>query len=58
MIIAAQVLGDLFNVIRGQVVQGPAGIAMAGTLLFYMTRLSDRATFVVNPKQIVYADGP
>jgi hypothetical protein len=58
VIIATQVLEDLFNVIQGQVVQGVAGITIACTLLFYMTRPSVLATFVVKPKQIVSTDGP
>ena len=48
-IISTQVLGDLVNTFRGQVIQGSVGIAVAGALLLYMTRASVRAVFATHP---------
>ena len=45
-IIAIQVFGDFVNVVRGHLVQGGAGMAIAGALLYYMLRPNIRAAFV------------
>jgi hypothetical protein len=45
VIIAIQVLGDLLNLLRGDVLRGVVGVAVAGALLFYMTRRRVRAAF-------------
>jgi len=45
-IIAIQVFGDFVNVVRGHLVQGGAGMAIAGTLLYYVLRPNIRAAFV------------
>jgi hypothetical protein len=44
-IIATQVLGDLVNVLRGDVTRGAVGFTMAGALLFYLLRSEVRAAF-------------
>ncbi len=44
-IIATQVLGDLVNALRGEVVKGAIGFTIAGALLFYVLRSEVRATF-------------
>ena len=49
-IIATQVLGDLVNTLRGQVVQGSVGVMVAGALLLYMTRPYVRSVFVTRPR--------
>ena len=36
VVIAVQVLGDLVNVLRGDVVRGAIGFTIAGGLLFYL----------------------
>jgi hypothetical protein len=45
-IIAIQVLGDLVNAFRGDVVQGGTGFVIAGALLVYLLRPEVRAAFV------------
>ena len=42
-IIATQVLGDLVNALRGDVVRGAVGFTIAGSLLFYILRSEVRA---------------
>jgi len=44
-VIATQVLGDLDNALRGDVVRGAIGFAIAGALLFYLLRSEVRAAF-------------
>lgn len=44
-VIATQVLGDLVNALRGDVVRGAIGFAIAGALLFYLLRSEVRAAF-------------
>jgi hypothetical protein len=44
-IIATQVLGDLVNVVRGDLVRGAIGFTIAGALLFYLLRSGVRAAF-------------
>lgn len=46
-IIAAQVLGDLFNVFLGHLIEGGVGVAIAGALLVYLLRANVRAIFGV-----------
>jgi hypothetical protein len=45
-IMAIQALGDLVNVLRGDVVKGAIGFTIAGGLLFYLLRSEVRAAFV------------
>jgi hypothetical protein len=45
-IIATQVLGDLVNAMRGDVVRGGIGFVIAGALLVYLLRPEVRAGFV------------
>ena len=45
VIISTQVLGDLVNALRGQVLQGFIGVLLAGALLLYMTRPQVRVVF-------------
>lgn len=45
IIIAAQVLGDVVNCIRGDLLRGGAGVIIAGTLLLFLLRPKTRATF-------------
>ena len=45
IIIATQVLGDLVNVFRGDILRGSVGVAIAGSLLLYLWRPSIRACF-------------
>jgi hypothetical protein len=44
-IIAAQVLGDLVNLLMGDFVRGGTGFIIAGALLFYLLRPEVRAAF-------------
>lgn len=44
--IASQVLGDLVNVLRGDVVKGAIGFTICWGLLFYLLRSEVRAAFV------------
>jgi hypothetical protein len=47
VIIAVQVLGDLVNVLRGDIVRGAIGFTIAGGLLFYLLCSKEvRAAFV------------
>lgn len=55
-IFGTHVLGDLVNILYGRFVQGLAGVAIAGALLFYITRPNVRAAFAINPKRIVRAN--
>src|SRR5258706_3058354 len=44
-IIAGQLVGDLVNVLRGDVVRGAIGLTIAGALFFYLLRSEVRAAF-------------
>ena len=44
-LIATQVVGDLVNALRGDVVRGAIGFTIAGALLFYLLRSEVRAAF-------------
>lgn len=44
-IIATQVLGDLINIFRGDLIRGGAGLLIAGALLFYLLRPQLRSAF-------------
>jgi hypothetical protein len=44
-IISTQVVGDSINLVRGDVVSGGTGLAIAGALLFYLLRPKVRTTF-------------
>jgi hypothetical protein len=48
-IIATQVLGDLVNCLRGDLVPGAVGFAISGTLLFYLLRPKLRDCFRARP---------
>jgi len=43
--IATQVLGDLINIFRGDLLRGGAGFLIAGALLFYLLRPQLRSAF-------------
>jgi hypothetical protein len=58
VIIGMQALGDITNILYGRIIQGGVGVAIAGALLFYMTRPPIRASFVTTPKQIVRSHDP
>jgi hypothetical protein len=58
VIIGAQLLGNLVNIVVGRVVEGVVGILTAGALLFYMTRPHVRVNFAVKPQPIVHIDAP
>ena len=45
VIIATQVLGDLINIFRGDLLRGGAGFLIAGALLFYLLRPQLRSAF-------------
>lgn len=45
VVIATQVFGDMVNALRGRVVEGTIGVAIAGALLFYLLRTNTRAAF-------------
>ena len=45
VIIATQLLGDFVNLLRGNVLRGAVGVAIASALLFYMVRPRVRAAF-------------
>lgn len=47
-IIATQVAGDFFNLVRGDFMGGAVGVAIAGALLYYLLRPSVRAAFAVS----------
>ena len=44
-IIAIQVIGDLFNALRGELLKGATGVVIASALLFYLLRPAVRAAF-------------
>ena len=44
-VIAIQALGDLANAVRGHVVKGALGFAIAGALFFYLLRSDVRSVF-------------
>ena len=44
-IISTQVMGDLGNLVTGDLLRGATGLAIAGALLFYLLRPNVRATF-------------
>ena len=50
IIIATQVLKELANTLRGQVVQGSVGVMVAGAFLLYMTRPYVRSVFATRLK--------
>jgi hypothetical protein len=58
VIIGMQILGDVTNIFYGHIIQGLAGVAIGGALLFYMTRPFIRACFAPIPKQIVHSHDP
>jgi hypothetical protein len=45
-IIAVQILGDLVNCIRGDLLRGVTGVVIAGALLAFLLRRKTRETFV------------
>ncbi|MFY9673529.1 MAG: hypothetical protein WAK13_03710 [Terriglobales bacterium] len=45
IIIAINAMGDAANLLRGELLQGAVGVAIAGLLLFYMTRPAVRNCF-------------
>jgi len=45
VIIAAQVLGDVVNCLRGDILRGGTGVIIAGALLLFLLRSKVRATF-------------
>jgi hypothetical protein len=47
IIIAIQIVGDVANLLRGDVLKGSVGVAIAGALLFYMTCREVRVAFGV-----------
>ncbi len=47
VLIATQVLGDLVNAVRGDVVRGGVGFVIAGALLVYLLRPEVRAAFAI-----------
>lgn len=47
IIIASQVLGDLVNAVRGELLKGTVGVAIAGALLIYLLRSNVRSAFAV-----------
>jgi hypothetical protein len=57
-IIGMQVLGDSISILLGRTVQGLIGVAIAAAVLLYITRPYVRATFAVEPKQIVHRKNP
>jgi hypothetical protein len=44
-IISTQIVGDLVNLARGDLLRGGAGVTIAGALLFYLLRPNTRTTF-------------
>lgn len=58
VIIGAQVLGDITNILYGHIIQGVVGVTIATALLFYITRPFIRVCFVSAPKQIVHNHDP
>ena len=45
VIIASQVVGDLFNALRGQFLKGAVGVVIAGALLAYLVQPKVRTAF-------------
>ncbi len=45
VIIASQVVGDLFNALRGQFLKGAVGVVIAGALLLYLLQPKVRTAF-------------
>lgn len=50
-VIAVQVLGDLVNLLRGDVVGGGTGFVIAAALLLYLLRREVRVTFATGPSE-------
>ena len=48
IIIASQVLGDFVNAVRGELLKGALGVAIAGALLIYLLQPRVRSAFVRN----------
>jgi len=46
VIIATQVLGDIVNAVRGDLLRGGIGVIIAGALLLFLFRPGIRAVFV------------
>jgi len=46
VILATQVLGDLFNAVTGHLMSGAAGVLIAGALLLYLLRPDVRSAFI------------
>lgn len=44
-IISAQAVGDLFNLVRGDLLRGGMGLTLAGALLLYLLRSNVRTAF-------------
>ncbi len=57
-IIATQVVGDLINLVRGDVLRGGVGCVIAGALLIYLLRPGVRACFQVplQPVQMCHTE--
>ena len=51
-IIAIQVIGDLVNLLRGDFVRGPIGIAAAGVLLIYLLRRNVKRIFLPDQSRL------
>lgn len=49
LIIATQVLGDLFNLLVGDFIRGGIGFAIAGALLLYLLSAKVKAVFASHP---------
>lgn len=49
VIIATQVLGDVANCLRGDLLRGGTGVIIAGALLLFLLQSKVRATFGLNP---------
>lgn len=45
-IIATQLLGDIVNCVRGDLLRGATGVIIAGALLLYLLRVKTRAAFI------------
>jgi hypothetical protein len=45
-IIATQILGDMVNCVRGDLIRGATGVIIAGALLLYLLRAKTRAAFI------------
>jgi hypothetical protein len=53
IIIVTQVLGDLFNLFRGDYLRGGTGFVIAGALLLYLLRAKVKAEFAASAKPSV-----